>query len=263
MPANIATMPAPNRETVDPDDVDQKSVVQGTARTMSELQTDSFTSPDLGVRDEFNYRPIPVLAPITLAIGFCSIVGLVWPELLAVPLAGIVLGFLTFRRIRRSAGEYGGYKLTVAGLFLSLVLFVAGTSLHAYTYATEVPEGYERLDFRWLSQQKPIEEDGRLRIADEAKAFDGQKVFVKGYMYPENQTSGISRFVLCKDTGQCCFGGDPALTDMIAVEFVNDTRATFRQLSLVSVAGTFRAKKVPTKSGQLAAIYSLEAEYFK
>lgn len=263
MPANIATMPAPNRETADPDSVDHKIVDQGTTRTMSELQSDSFSSPELSGRDDFSYRPIPVLAPITLAIGFCSIIGLAWAECLVVPLAGIFLGFITCRRIRNSAGEFGGFKLTVAGMILSTVLFVAGSSLHAYTYATEVPEGYERLDFRWLSQQKPIEEDGRLRIADEAKALDGQKIFVKGYMYPENQTTGISRFVLCKDTGQCCFGGDPALTDMIAVEFVNKTRATFRQLTLVSVAGTFRAKKVQGKGGQLASIYSLEAEYFK
>jgi hypothetical protein len=249
--------------SVESKSVEQKIADQGAVRIMSELQTDSFSSPDLGMRDEFSYRPIPILAPITLVIGLCSFIGLAWAECLAVPLVGMILGVMTFTKIRRSSGEYGGLKLTIAGLFLSTVLFVAGTSLHAYTYATEVPEGYERLDFRWLAQQKPIEEDGRLRIAQEAKEIDGQKVFIKGYMYPENKTTGISKFVLCKDTGQCCFGGEPALTDMVSVEFVNDTRATFRQLQLVSVAGTFRAKKVQGKGGAVASIYSLEAEYFK
>lgn len=235
----------------------------GSMGNMSEFQSDSFGRPDLAVDDDFSYRPIPVLAPLTLAIGFCSIIGLAWVPGLAVPLAGIFLGALTLWQINRSRGEYGGFKLTVTGLVLSSSLFLAGTSLHAYTYATEVPEGYERLDFRWLAQQKPIEEDGRLRIADEAKALDGQKVFIKGYMYPEKQVKDLSHFVLCKDTGQCCFGGDPAITDMIAVEFVNDTRADFRQLQLVSVAGTFRAKKIVGKGGKVAAIYSLEGEYFK
>jgi len=263
MSSNLATLPNPNRESVDQKNVGQKSVEQGTVGNMSEFQSDSFAHPDLGVRDEFNYRPIPVLAPITLAIGFCSIIGLAWIPGLAVPLSGVVLGILTLYQIRNSRGEYGGFKLTVTGLFLSSVLFLAGTSLHAYTYATEVPEGYTRLDFRWLAQQKPIEEDGKLRIADEAKEMDGQKVFVKGYMYPENQVHGLRHFVLCKDTGQCCFGGDPAITDMIDVEFVNDTRANFRQLQLVSVAGTFRAKKIVGKGGKLAAIYSIEGEYFK
>jgi hypothetical protein len=268
MSANFATMPATDRETVDPtklgqNTVQSKSVEPGTAPTPSELESDSFTSPDVVAKNEFGYRPIPILAPITLAIGFCSIVGFVWPECLAVPLAGIVLGVMTCLKIRRSGGEYGGYWIAVMGLILSVGMFTSAAGMHAYTYATEVPDGYERLDFRWLSQQKPIEEDGRLRIADEAKALDGQKVFVKGYMYPQNQNTGLSRFTLCKDTGQCCFGGDPALTDMIAVEFVNKTRANFKQLTLVSVAGTFRAKKVQGKGGALATIYSLEAEYFK
>lgn len=268
MSANFATMPTTDRETADQaklgqNAVDSKSVAQGAALASGESESDSFKSPDMETKNEFGYRPIPILAPITLAIGFCSIVGFVWPECLAVPLAGIVLGVMTWSKIKRSAGEYGGLWIAATGLVLSIVMFASATGLHAYTYATEVPEGYERLDFRWLSQQKPIEEDGRLRIADEAKALDGQKLFVKGYMYPQNQNTGLSRFVLCKDTGQCCFGGDPALTDMINVEFVNKTRATFRQLTLVSVAGTFRAKKVQGKAGALAAIYTLEAEYFK
>jgi hypothetical protein len=291
MSSNVATLPGSDRKTSDPlpahelraahelqaapsNAASQNPGIKTTG-IMSELQsdslaktdalagTDSFTGQGVDVRDDFHYRPIPVLAPLTLAIGFCSIIGLAWVPGLTVPLMGIVLGVLTLLQIRNSRGEYGGFKLTVTGLVLCSTFFLVGSSVHAYIYATEVPEGYERLDFRWLAQQKPIEEDGRLRIADEAKAMDGQKIFVKGYMYPENQQKGLSRFVLCKDTGQCCFGGDPAITDMIAVEFVNDTRADFRNLQLVSVAGTFRAKKIVGKGGKLAAIYSIEGEYFK
>ena len=235
---------------------------RGAPASMSELQSDAFASPELERQNEFSYRPIPVLAPVSLAIGLCSIVGLASVAGLSVPLLGVILGILGWRQITRARGEYGGYKLTLSGLVLSFTCLMAGTSLHAYTYATEVPDGYERLSFRWLAEQKPIVEDGQTRIHPEAKSLDGQKIFVKGYMYPENSKSKLKRFVLCKDTGQCCFGGKPSLTDMIVVEFVNETRANFRELSLVNVAGTFRAKKMIV-GGELTALYQLEGEYFK
>lgn len=228
----------------------------------SELQTDAFQSPELDRENEFAYRPIPVLAPVTLVIGLLSVVGIASVPGLAVPIAGVILGVLGRRQVAKSRGEYGGAWLILAGLILSSVCLVTGASLHSYTYATEVPEGFERLSFRWLSQQKPILEDGQTRIADEAKELEGQKVFIKGYMYPERSQKDLKRFVLCKDTGQCCFGGKPAITDVILVEFVNDTRAQFRELSLVSVAGTFHAKKIVV-GGELIALYTLEAEYFK
>lgn len=212
--------------------------------------------------DEFDYHPIPVLAPLSLIVGLCSLASLAAVPGLLVPLLGLIVGGLGYWQITRSKGEYGGFRLNLTGIVLSSLWLIAGTSFHAYTYATEVPEGYERLSFRWLSQQAPITEDGKLRIADEAKAIDGQKVFVKGYMYPGQQKEGIQQFVLCKDTGQCCFGGKPAITDIIFVNFVNDTRADFRELQLVSVAGTFRAKKVGTGS-DVSFLYQLEGEYFK
>ena len=233
-----------------------------TSELPSELRSDAFASPELEGQSEFSYRPIPVLAPISLVLGLCSVVGLASAIGLAVPLTGVVLAVLGLRQISRAHGEYGGFKLTVSGLVLSSICLLAGSTLHAYTYATEVPEGYERLSFRWLAQQKPIIEDGQTRIHPDAKSLDGQKVFLKGYMYPGQQKTNLKKFVLCKDTGQCCFGGKPALTDMVVVEFVNDARAHFRELSLVNVAGTFRAKKV-VDGGEISSLYALEAEYFK
>ena len=237
-------------------------VETGASASMSEFQTDGFGTAELERRNEFSYHPIPVLAPITLVAGLCSVVGLASAAGLVVPLSGVILGILALRQISRAKGEFGGIRLTWMGLVLSSVCLLAGTSLHAYTYATEVPDGYERLSFRWLSQQKPIIEDGQTRIHPDAKALDGQKVFIKGYMYPEKSKYNLKRFVLCKDTGQCCFGGNPAATDIVVVEFVNDARAQFRELSLINVAGTFRAKTV-IRGGVVESMYSLEAEYFK
>ena len=218
--------------------------------------------PNSELAPELQYKPIPAWAPVSCLAGVVSVVAFATVYALIIPVLGVLFAVLAIRLIRDSGGAYGGWKLSLTGLTLSFLCLVGAPSWHAYVYATEVPEGYGRRSFQELASYSPIKEDGRLRIAEEAKALDGQKLFVKGYMYPTGQMTGIQSFVLCKDTGECCFGGKPNLTDMILVDFVNDVRAKHRELQLVNVAGTFRAKQRVVE-GQLVAIYSLEAEYFK
>jgi hypothetical protein len=212
--------------------------------------------------DDLGYRPVPILAPISLGAGLFSLVGLAAPAGLAVCVFGMVLGILCLRQIRRANGEYGGWVVGLLGLILSTGFLLGGSALHAYSYATEVHEGFSRLNFGWLAKQEPVIIDGDLQVAADAQAFDGKKVYIKGYMYPTGQLTGLTRFVLCKDTGQCCFGGQPKMTDMVMVEFKDGVTADHREQQLVGVGGTFRAKKVIV-GGELVAIYSLEGDYFR
>ena len=212
--------------------------------------------------EDLGYRPIAVIAPFSLVLGLVSLAGLATPYAMVLPVLGTIFSLFGLWQIRRSNGELGGFWLIVPATVLSLSFLISGASWQTYTYLTEVPEGYGRMSFRWVSQCKPIVRDGVTELADEPLQLDGKKVFVKGYMYPQREQSNLKTFVLCKDTGQCCFGGNPALTDLIVVDFVNSTRATHRELQLVNVAGTFRAKKI-VHAGQVVALYKLEAEYFK
>jgi hypothetical protein len=126
-----------------------------------------------------------------------------------------------------------------------------------------VPEGYERVSFPWLSKQPPeFRDDGDFNIAPDVAALDGKPIFIKGYMYPTRQKTGIQEFVLVKDTGQCCFGGNPKLTDMIVVKFQDGMTVDHKEQTLVAVAGTFHAKNI-RQSGELAAIYSIDGTHFK
>jgi hypothetical protein len=212
--------------------------------------------------DEAPYRPMPVLAPITVGLGVLSVAGLIAPLALIYCVVATLLSLYCFLRIRRSRGELSGGFLSFLGLLLSAGFLVSGSALHAYTYVTELPEGYERLDFGWLAKQSPIIEDGVTKIAPAAKELDGKKVFIKGYMYPEKQTRGLTKFVLCKDTGECCFGGKPKITDLIAVEFKPGVTANHREKQLVGVAGVLRTKP-RIQGGQVFAIYTLEGDVFR
>jgi hypothetical protein len=210
---------------------------------------------------EFDYKPVPVLAPLSLFLAVCSSASFLSVYALAIGVAAVITSVCCLVQIRRSTGELGGRKLTFMAFGLAMLFSVGGSSWHGYVYATEVPEGAERVSFSWLAKQAPYYENGQLRLADAALDLDGKHVFIKGYMYPTRQTTGLTTFLLLKDTGQCCFGGQPKETDMIVVEMQGDKTVDHKEMTLVSLAGTLRANPV-MKDGQLT-LYRLEANHFR
>src|SRR5579872_7300177 len=195
--------------------------------------------------DEFEYRPVPPLAPVSLFLGLCALSGFLGIPCLAIGVVGMIMGTIALWQIRRSAGEMGGKIVARLGVGLSVLLFLAGSGYHAYAYITELPDGYLRVNFNELAKHEPIIYlDGNIQktqFAPEVAGLDGKPIYIKGYMYPTRQRFGISEFVLVKDTGQCCFGGQPKLTDMIVVRFEDGMTVNHREQQLVGVGGIFRA----------------------
>jgi len=216
--------------------------------------------------DEFAYRPVPPLAPISLFLGICAVSGFLGVPCLAIGVVGTMMGAIALWQIRRSSGEMGGKAVARLGVALSVGLFFAASGYHAYAYVTELPEGYLRVSFPELSKYQPIvtEEQGqqKVRFPPEVAQLEGQAIYIKGYMYPTRQRFDISEFVLVKDTGQCCFGGQPKMTDMIIVKFENGMTVNHREQVLVGIGGVFRAS-VPARSEAGAAIYTIEGTHFK
>lgn len=213
----------------------------------------------IGASEEFSYTPITPFAPIGLFFAICSVTAYFgWYGVFLGGL-GVLFGLLAAAKI--SSGAYSGKVLAWFATLLSTATFIGGSAWHSYVYATEVPEGHQRVNFSWLSEQKPIVSQGKSEIHPDVKKLDGQKIFIKGYMYPTNRQQGIKEFVLVKDTGQCCFGGQPKLTDMVVVQF-KDLAVDHRELELVSVAGTFHAGET-IQSGELTSIYTLEGTHFQ
>lgn len=213
--------------------------------------------------DEFAYRPVPVMAPISLFLAFCSLAGFLGIPCLAIGAVGMTTGAIALWQIRRSAGEFGGRLVAWLGVGLSTALLFSASGFHAYAYVTELPEGYLRVSFSEMSKHVPTTYgDGTMKVAPEIAALDGKPIYIKGYMYPTKKTRDLSEFVLVKDTGQCCFGGQPKLTDMIVVKFEDGMTVNHREQQLVGVGGVFHANVV-AHSGELTSIYVLEGTHFK
>ncbi len=211
------------------------------------------------VSSEFNYRPVSALAVVSLFFGLCSFIALLTVFGLSIALFGAILGIVSFIQVQRSKGEIGGKWFALSGMVLSMTMFISGISLHSYNYATEVPDGFERINF-----SRNISRLGFVNGAPHpnVQELDGKPIFLKGYMYPTGQTEGITSFVLVKDTGQCCFGGQPAAQDMIRVVMKNGNGVEYRE-GMVSVAGTFHINGNGNDNTGLTAVYQIDGDYFE
>jgi hypothetical protein len=199
-------------------------------------------------------------AVASLALAVLSIPALLFSTLLALPIAGIILGLVAIRSIKRYPEEWSGLRVAHAGVISCMVVAVAGAALHITEYVTEVPEGYERISFYEL---QPDKDRPDLPVPPKALELDGKRVFVKGFVYPDGQQSNITRFVLVPDRGTCCFGGQPKLTDMIEVSIVSDDRLRY-SLQMRKLAGTLHVDtRLKPVSGLGGVYYRLDADYVK
>ncbi len=232
------------------------SSVNPTLMSDTTYQTET---PQFTETNEFHYRPMSPLGPISALLGLIALTAFVgWP---GICVAGVALAVTAFgvRSIGRSEGAVGGLGMAQFGLVLSVASLVGGSALLTYNYNTECPEGYERVNFprQIASKMFNMSPTGMRTIPEEVEPFLDRPVFLKGYMYKTKSTANLRDFVILKDSGECCFGGDPKAYDMIQVTLNEDLDAVnFPAFSMVAVAGVLKAD--PT-APQGAAVYTMEA----
>jgi hypothetical protein len=220
------------------------------------MSVDVRRSDDL--EDQYQqYRALSMSAVVTLILGIISLPVLIFPHLFIIPLAGMILGAYSVLSLRKRGNEFTGLGAARVGLALCTIFFIGGIAYDAYCYATEVPDGYRRISFQELQPDKSHPE---LPIPPTAVELSGEKVFVKGYVYPDGQSSNIKQFVLVPDMGTCCFGGQPKLTDMIQVTLRDPHRIeySYYRRKLAGVLKVSNQKK--PVSGLDGVYYELDAE---
>lgn len=183
-----------------------------------------------------DYRALCTPAVASLVLGVLSGLAFLDPWLGLIPFAAILLGFVALRKIRAHPDEYTGRALAVIGLVMAGLLWMGGGAWQYYIFATELPDSNTiRISYAEL---QPQEGDRPGEVPTDAKALDGKKVLIKGYVYPGTRQFGITQFLLVRDQGSCCFGGNPKITDRIEVSLADAGGFTFSN-GLFKVAGVF------------------------
>jgi hypothetical protein len=182
------------------------------------------------------YRALCTPAIASLVLGVLSGLAFLDVWLGLIPFAAILLGLAALRKIRAHPDEYTGRALAVIGLVLAAVLWIGGGTWQYYVFANELPDPSTiRISYAEL---QPQEGDRPGEVPEDAKALDGKKVLIRGYVYPGTRQSGITQFLLVRDQGSCCFGGNPKITDRIEVSLTDSSGFTFSQ-GQFKVAGVF------------------------
>jgi hypothetical protein len=250
--------------------------------------------------EDFDYIPVSPWAPIALSLGLLGLTGFIGIFGLYVAFFGIFIGIAAITRIRASAGSVKGTGLATVGLVLSVASFLLGSAKMAHAYSTEVPDGFLRVNFpKDVAEKQFVTVNGFRKLVPEVAALMGQKVYLKGFMWATQDTEGLTRFILLKDNGECCFGGKPKSHDYIFVtlasynagerpllsyrasglsekELTEEEKSkmkvpkdlqltTLAYLGMVAVAGVLEADVKAGQNGsaedfEYAPVYSMEAE---
>ena len=207
-----------------------------------------------GFSEDDIYRSISGVTIASVPLAAMSPLAFLSWWLSVVPIFSIVLGVIAFRDIVNRPSELTGKGLTCLALSASFVVVVSAVSYHAYVYATELPPGFQRLSYALL---QPLPGDPPTAVPNTAIEMEGQDVLLKGYMYPGKQQQGITQFLLVRDQGDCCFGGNPKITDRVLVTLEDGLSISFNS-RLRKIAGRFFVKPMGGSAVEGGVLYHLE-----
>jgi len=210
----------------------------------------STTSPE----GEERYRAIGGSLVAAAVLGLLSPLAFLDWWLAIVPVLGIVLGIVAWREIAARPTELGGKPLAGAAIMVSAGALVGGLAYQSVVYARELPPGFVRATYALL---QPLPGDPPTAIPDSARELDGRDVLLKGYMYPGSRQEGIVQFLLVRDQGDCCFGGNPKITDRVLVQ-LRDKKGIEFSPRLRKIAGRFAVRPTGTAALDGGVLYHLE-----
>lgn len=219
----------------------------------------AFQSPD--EPEHFEYRSVSKAAVVCVVFALMAIMAFLFEAFVIIPLLGFCFGVAALVNFRRFRNELIGEKAAWIGTIVNALCLVGAIAMHAYIYTTEVPDGYQRISFSMLNPKPKSGVD----YSPEAVELDGKKVFVRGYVRPGLKKSKLKKFILVGDFGSCCFGGNPQIYDVVAVNISIDKTVNYG-FGLRRIGGTFRLHKRPRASKAKdvpSIIYEIEADHVK
>ncbi len=211
-------------------------------------------SPDAPVQ----YRAIDPRSVGSVVLGGLSILAYFHWGFLALPLGAIVLGAVGLWQFARVEGASVSVVLSSIGIGLAVVLGGGSYAWSTYLYYTQAPPGYIPIAYETLHSEDP-----EILIPETAHELDGERVFIRGYMYPGRQQTGIHQFVLSRDNGVCPYClPQPKPTDLVYVEMIHGLEANYTT-HLIGVGGKFTIETDDAKEKYGGVFYHLETDFIR
>lgn len=213
---------------------------------------------DYGQDTPVLYQAINPLSVGSVVVGVLSALAFFHWGFLFLPLIGVMLGVAGLVNLLRAEGARVGVYLSCTGICLSLLLGGGLYGLSVYRYYHMTPPGYLSVDYKTLESSDPNKP-----IPDAASHLEGQRIFIRGYMYPTRQQTGLKTFVMSRDNGVCQYClPNPKITDQVFIELTGAREAAYTT-RLIGVGGIFSLKFKDPKKKYGGIIYHIEADYLR
>jgi len=213
--------------------------------------------------DVDSYKSLSKAATVSVVIGLLSLTGFIFSVFVSLGLLAIIFGVIGFQTATKYSHEFTGAPVAIFGLMLGSISLFGGVGYHYYVYQTEIRKGYERVSFAAdLKETAPGKQ-----VSDKAIELDGKPIFLKGYVRPGLRTEGMTEFLMVGDFGDCCFGGNPKISELVMVKLPEGVTARY-DWQLKKVHGTFKLNRRLQKGERIAKditgyVYEIEADSFE
>lgn len=183
-----------------------------------------------------DYRALAPMAAVSVVLGVLSIATAFSWYLAIIPLAGMYVGWRALRTIREAPTEWTGRLVAQIGIGLSLTLWIVGGTRLYVAQLEQVPPGYQVIDFDGLQPDPNVPTEP---VPQKALDLQDKRIFLRGYIQPRRQSTGIKDFILIPSSGECKFcTPSPKPTELIQVEMQGDLQTSYTNRR-VGVAGRF------------------------
>ena len=203
------------------------------------------------------YKAVSILAVVAFVLSLFTPLMLLSNWFIIFPLIGALCGIFGLYNVLSCPFDYTGRGFALGGIIFSLLLGFGAVAWGVYLYYFNVPYGYTAVLFLEL---RPDEKTNRLPEHIVKLAEEQRKVYIRGYMYPGRQLSGIQNFMLVRTQEHCKFcTPEQNPFDMISIHCTGELRAQFRTKA-VHVGGTLYVNE-NFRYGELP--YHIEADLFR
>lgn len=101
---------------------------------------------------------------------------------------------------------------------------------------------YDDIDLLKVLNMEPVPPDAVSYFPEWLSNLDGKRIRIRGFMYPPFRETDIEGFVLARDNQICCFGRNPKIYDLIAVQMKKGVTTDYILNRPFDVVGTFHIR---------------------
>ena len=117
---------------------------------------------------------------------------------------------------------------------------------------------YDDLDLLKVLNLDPVTDNAVQLMPAWLKDLNGQRIRIRGFMFPTFEAEGIERFVLARDNQICCFGRDPKIYDLVEVNMRSGKTTNYIPATRAfDVIGRFKIEMV-SEDGKPFGLYYIE-----